>query len=107
MGRGCEQPALQSRAVHAEDSHAAADSGPPCVNEEPDLELGLLPEHNADSTSALLTNEAGQSTLHASRSAISCCPQSHLPRPLCCRGLLLKRRHASIAVLLIIQTGSL
>ncbi|CAK0784852.1 hypothetical protein CVIRNUC_008057 [Coccomyxa viridis] len=66
MGRGCEQPALQSRAVHAEDSHAAADSGPPCVNEEPDLELGLLPEHNADSTSALLTNEAGQSTLHAS-----------------------------------------
>ena len=70
MGRGDEQPALQSRAVLAQDSHAAADSGPPCVNVEPDLELGLQPHQNADSASALHTDEAGQNTLHANRSVV-------------------------------------
>ena len=84
MGRGGEQPAQESRAVHAEDSHAAADSGPSCMNEEPDLELGLLPDQNADSASALHTEEAGQSSVHAKRSVVLCCPWSHLPCPLCC-----------------------
>ena len=78
MGRGGEQPALQSRAVHAEDSHAAAGSGPPCGNEEPDLELGLLPVQNADSASALHTDEADQNTVHANRSFVSCRPLSHV-----------------------------
>ena len=73
MGRGGEQ-SLQSRAVREEDSHAAADSGPPCVDEEPDLELGLLPDQNADSVSALHTNGTDQSTVHANRSVVSCCP---------------------------------
>ena len=67
MSRGGEQPALPSRAVPAENGHSAAGSGHPCVDEEPDLELGLLPDQNAKSASALHTNEADQGTLDTSR----------------------------------------
>ena len=79
MSRGGEQPAQPSRAVHAEECHAAAGSGHPCMDQEPDLELGRLPDQNANSASALHTNEADQSTLNASRSVILFCPQSHHP----------------------------
>ena len=101
MGRGGEQPALQSRAVHAGDSHAEADSGPPCVNEEPDLELGLLRNQNADLASALHSNEANQSRMHASRSVVPCCSLSQtLNHSVLCFV-------DDCAILLIVQTDSL
>ena len=83
MGRGGEQPAQQSSAVHAGDSHAAADPGPLHAKEEPDLELGLLPDQNADSASTLHTDEAEHSTLHAGRSVVLCCQQSQKCSALC------------------------
>ena len=108
MGRGGEQPALQSRAVHAEESHAAADSETQCVNEEPDLELGLLPDQNADSMSALHTHEAGQSIVHTNRSVISWLPRILIYPVLCaandCRGT---NKYASSTVSLLVQSGSL